>query len=81
VPTTKQTRVAAINEAIERAGGIMALARAVGVTHQAIYDWRKRGAVPLPRAVVIAALFKIERDQLIDPKIANAIAVQDADFL
>ena len=79
--TTKETRVAALDDAIARGGGIVKFSRALGVTHQAVYDWRKRGWVPLERAVVIASIFKIERDSLIDPRLVQVLAAHDADVL
>ena len=45
-----KTAPAALESAIKRAGGILAFARDLGVTHQAVSAWRKRGHVPFDRA-------------------------------
>ena len=45
----------------------------MGVTHQAVYGWRKRGYVPPERAVVIEAIFKIDRRRLLSPSLVAAL--------
>jgi hypothetical protein len=76
--TTRKERIAALDEAIKRGSGIVAFARCMGVTHQAVYRWRNRGWVPLERAITIDATFNIERDRLIAPRIAWALATPHA---
>ena len=71
--TTKEERIAAIDLAIERGGGIVRFARGMNVTHQAVYNWRKRGWVPPERAVVIEAVFGIERDRMMNPDLVRAV--------
>lgn len=71
--TSKENRVTLINEAIAKGGGIVKFAKAMGVTHQAIYNWRKRGWVPPERAVVIEAIFKIDRNRLMNPDLVRAL--------
>ena len=44
--TTKEERLAALDRAVELGGGIVRFARAMNVTHQAVYNWRRRGWVP-----------------------------------
>jgi hypothetical protein len=71
--TTKEERVSAIDRAIERGGGIVRFARSLSLTHQAVYNWRKRGWVPPERAVVIEAIFGIDRNQLMNPALVRAV--------
>jgi DNA-binding transcriptional regulator YdaS (Cro superfamily) len=77
----KYQRVEAIDEAIDRAGGVIKFARAMGVTHQAVYNWRKRGWVPPERAVIIEAVFKIDRNRLMNPDLVRALNTPVADLL
>lgn len=77
----RERRIAAIDQAIKRAGGIVKFARTLGITHQAVYHWRRRGSVPLERAITIQAIFKVERDALIEPRLANALAAHAADLI
>jgi hypothetical protein len=79
--TTKEERIAAIDRAIERGGGIVRFAKSMGVTHQAIYNWRKRGWVPPERSVVIEAIFGIERSQLMNPDLVRAVNTPAADII
>jgi DNA-binding transcriptional regulator YdaS (Cro superfamily) len=46
---------------IEAAGGIVALARELGITHQAVYSWR---AIPPAHALKIEAMTGISRHEL-----------------
>ena len=39
-----------IDRAIEAAGGALALARLLKVSHQVVYFWQRRGGVPSERA-------------------------------
>jgi hypothetical protein len=43
-----------LNVAIKRAGGIVPFTQEMGVSHQVVYQWRKRGYVPAERALIIA---------------------------
>lgn len=81
IMTEKYERVEAIDLAIERAGGILKFCKVMGVTHQAVYSWRKRGWVPPERAVVIEAIFKIDRNQLMNPDLLRAINTPVADLI
>ncbi len=59
-----------IKKAIELAGGANALATKLGVTHQAIYTWVRRGWVPAQRALEIEGLFDIPRVELFKPELS-----------
>jgi len=48
---------ATLNRAIQAGGGVISFARAMGVTHQAVYHWKKRGYVPLDKAARVQSLF------------------------
>lgn len=79
--TEKYERVEAIDEAIEKGGGIIKFAKMMGVTHQAVYSWRKRGWVPLERANAISAIFKVDRNRLLNPDLLEAFNAPAADLL
>jgi len=72
--TTKDERVAAIDEAIKRGGGIIAFSKAMGVTHQAVYNWRNRGWAPLERAIAMEAVFGINRYETMEPNTARVLS-------
>jgi DNA-binding transcriptional regulator YdaS (Cro superfamily) len=71
--TTKEQRNAAVDTAVQRAGGIVRFAKALGITHQAVYDWKRRGWVPLERAVAIESIFGIPRAELMNPDVVRAM--------
>jgi len=74
-------RIAAINLAISKGGGIVRFAKSMGVSHQAIYAWKRRGWVPVEKAVVIEAAYGIPRDDLMSPGLVRALAAPGADLL
>jgi DNA-binding transcriptional regulator YdaS (Cro superfamily) len=57
-----------IKKAVDLAGGANALAHKLGVTHQAIYVWMRKGWVPAQRALEIEHLFDIPRVELFKPE-------------
>ncbi|WP_442951832.1 Cro/CI family transcriptional regulator [Oryzomicrobium sp.] len=57
-----------IKQAIESAGGQVALAEALGVSQQAISGWLLRGYVPTGRVVEIETLYGVPRARLINPR-------------
>ncbi len=66
-------RIVAIDRAIAAGGGIMSFAEAIGVTHQAVYSWKRRGYAPPIRAARIDALYGIPVAALIDPVLLAAV--------
>ena len=74
-------RIAAINRAIAKGGGIVRFAKSMGVSHQAIYAWKRRGWVPVEKAVVIEAAYGIPRDDLMSPGLVRALAAPGTDLL
>ena len=69
-----EDRLAALNAAITRAGGIVEFARKMAVSPQAVTQWRSQRFVALSRAVVIEDLFGIPREALVSPTVAAALA-------
>lgn len=76
--TTKQERIDAIDTAISRAGGIIKFAKAMGVTHQAIYSWKRRGWAPADKALIMETLFAVPRTSLMEPSLAAVVAAPPA---
>ena len=62
---TNNDRLPALREAIDRLGGILAARAALGVSHQAVYAWFKRGAVPAKHALMLEAMTGVNRDRLL----------------
>jgi hypothetical protein len=71
-------RIDAINRAIAKGGGIVRFARSMGVSHQAVYAWKRRGWVPVEKAVVIEAAYGVPRDELMSPDLVRALAAPSA---
>ena len=63
-----------IDRAIEAAGGALALAKLLQVTHQVVYAWKKQGWVPSDRALQLRDRFKIPVSKLVNPKLAKLIS-------
>ena len=63
-----------IKKAIDLAGGANALAAKLGVTHQAIYTWVRRGWVPAQRALQIEIIYDVPRGDLFKPELAALLA-------
>jgi DNA-binding transcriptional regulator YdaS (Cro superfamily) len=59
-----------IRQAIDLAGGANPLAHKLGVSHQAVYVWLRKGWVPAQRAVEIEKLFDIPRVHLFKPELS-----------
>ena len=72
--TTKEERIAALDLAIERGGGILKFCEKMKVTHQAVYSWKSRGWVPPERAVALEAVFGIPRTDLMNPDLVRVIS-------
>lgn len=60
-----------VDRAIKKAGSQGKLADRLGVSQQVISKWKRRGYVPLIRAVEIETQYGIKRTQLINPRIAD----------
>lgn len=71
--TTRELRVFSIDRAIEAAGGIRPFCAKHGLTHQAVYHWKKKGCVPLPRALEIEREHGIPALNLVEPQLAATV--------
>lgn len=71
--TTKEERIEAIDTAINRAGGIVAFTKALSVTHQAVYAWKRRGWAPADKALIMETLFSVPRQSTMEPRLAAAL--------
>ena len=54
----------AMEKAIREAGGIAALAEALGVSRTAIYQWREQGKVSYKRVLRVEELTGVSRHEL-----------------
>lgn len=53
-----------ITEAIEKGGGLKALATAMGMSEEGVRIWRSRGKVPAERVVELEKLTGVPREKL-----------------
>lgn len=65
-----------ICRAVDKAGGVSALARKLDVSRAVIYTWLQQRFVPLERAVEIESQYAIPRRDLIDPKLWATVTGQ-----
>ena len=56
--------VDAIKQAIDKAGGMHALARALGIKYQAIQSWQKNQKIPAERVIEVERVTGISREKL-----------------
>lgn len=63
--------------AVKFAGGVTPFSRAVGVTHQAVYQWLRRGWLTPKRAEQVSALYGIPAADLLNPEITKLVRVAD----
>ncbi len=66
--------ITGIEQAIVAAGGQAALARLLGVSQQSVCEWKARGYPPYRRITEIANETGVDPKDLINPKVAEAIA-------
>ena len=71
--STRETRLFNLRRAIDAAGDVQALRAALGVTHQAIYHYKRIGYVPLARALDIERLYGVPARNLVSPKLLSAV--------
>lgn len=64
-----------VKQAAQAAGSQAKLARALGVTEQAVHNWVARGWVPLRRALEIETQFGVDRVALINPRIKDLVNI------
>jgi DNA-binding transcriptional regulator YdaS (Cro superfamily) len=61
-----------VDHAINRAGGIRPLARALGIAPSGICAWRRRGRIPPARVVRVAQITGLARE-LLAPELFGVI--------
>lgn len=64
-----------VTDAAKAAGGVPALAAALGVSPQAVREWIKFGYVPPRRAQQIEIQYGIPRTELLSPKMRSAMGL------
>lgn len=64
-----------VKMAADAAGSQRNLAKALGVTEQAVHNWISRGWVPLRRALEIETQFGVDRVLLINPRIKDLVNI------
>lgn len=72
----------ALRAAIDAGGGIVQFAKTLGVRHQAVYHWQRKGYMPLERAAEIERRWGIPHRLLVKRSVAHALeTVSAADLL
>lgn len=64
-----------VSDAVNKAGGVPAMARTLGVTPQAVREWVRYGYVPARRAQEIDVLYGIPREELVSPKLRSSMGL------
>jgi hypothetical protein len=67
------TQAQALDRAIADAGGILAFSQAMGISHQAVYSWKRRGYVPIERALLIEDALGVPARDLVKPSLARVV--------
>lgn len=62
-----------IDKVIEMAGSAQLLAARLGVSHQAVYGWRKKGFVPTKRLLQIEKMFGVQREELASQQVLRIL--------
>lgn len=63
--------------AVQFAGGVSSFAQSLGVTHQAVYQWLRRGWLTPKRAEQVSELYGVPAAELLDPEITKLVRVTD----
>ena len=69
-----ENAISGIMDAIISAGSQVKLAEAMGVSQQAVQQWKDQGFVPIGRIAEIEALYGIPRARLIDPQYLEPVS-------
>lgn len=64
-----------VNDAANKAGGVVSLARELGVTPQAVREWIRCGHMPPARAKETEMLTGIPRADLVSPRVRSAMGI------
>lgn len=79
--TSRAERIESLNTAVQRAGGLIKFCAELGVTHQAVGKWRKRGQVPPLRALAIEQKYGVSRRSIVHPDIDALLSTPPAEVL
>lgn len=72
----------ALRSAIDAGGGIVQFAKTLGVRHQAVYHWQRKGYMPFERAAEVERRWGIPHRLLVKPSVVSALdTVAAADLL
>ncbi len=63
--------------AVQFAGGVAAFSQTLGVSHQAVYQWLRRGWLTPKRAEQVSELYGVPAAELLDPEITKLVRVTD----
>lgn len=77
--STRTSRLAALQSAIDRAGGLITFCEQMGVSHQAVTAWRKRGYLPPQRALDAEVKFGVNRIELVREDVAALLSAPQSD--
>jgi hypothetical protein len=69
---------APLRRAVEFAGGVTQLAYTLGVSHQAVHKWLKRGWVSPDRAGQLCDLYGIPAADLLRPELRRLLTITDS---
>lgn len=64
-----------LRRAVKFAGGVTAFARSIGVSHQAVYQWLRRGWLTPARAQQVSELYGVPAAELLNPEITKLVRV------
>ena len=78
---TFSQRRTGIEDAVRAAGSQGRLARALGVSQQAVSSWLRRGFVPARRVVEIESQFGVPRSDLLSPRLRDLVRSSDVELI
>jgi DNA-binding transcriptional regulator YdaS (Cro superfamily) len=64
-----------LRRAVDFAGGATQLAHALGVSHQAVHKWLKRGWVSPSRALELSEMYGLPAAAMIRPELLRALTI------
>lgn len=67
------SQMTGVEKIIKSAGSEAALGDVMGVTQQAVSKWKRQGFLPPGRVEQALRLFRVERRELIDPKLLELV--------
>ena len=64
-----------LERVIDAAGGVQKLARAMGISTEAVYSWQRRGFAPTERLAELVQLYGVCPSSIINPKHASVLTL------